>query len=113
MKKLEAAQNNGKDVNYRQSVLAMGLTDSFCGKIKHGEYVPTKERLEQLSEYLGIKPESFNAYVKRFAMEQIEDHDIFETFRVLATLNHPKQTMLKKAIKNYAVEVQAAVVSKT
>lgn len=111
MSAIDRAVANGREVNYRQSVLAMGLNDTYCGKIKHGTYVPSKDRLHQLARYLGVQPTEFTAFIKRYADERLDlktpDNDIFATFRAIASLPEPGQKLLTKALRNYAERVQA------
>jgi transcriptional regulator with XRE-family HTH domain len=92
-----------KPLGYRQVVTeGLGLPDSFTGKIKNGKYVPTREKLEALADYLGIRPETWDTYVRRYASDRLNDPMVVRLFRVLAGLSEPADSILLKGATEWA-----------
>lgn len=101
----ERTQAGEPPVSFRQAVHAMGLKDPFTGKIKSGVYVPTLERLEALSQFLGVEPTVFDTYVKRYADKIIREDGMLETFRKMASLRPKQQEFLRGAIEEYVSDI--------
>lgn len=90
-------------LTYRQVVTeGLGLPDSFTGKIKSGKYVPTKDKLEACAAFLGVRPEGWDTYVRRYANERLNDPAVIELFRLLASLPVPADSIVLKGVLKWA-----------
>ena len=110
---LDKLENAGRHVTYREAVVqGMELQDSFTGRLKHGTYVPTLDRLVKLSEYLGVPPTYFSDYIVRFARQECEDPIVLEIFRTMADLPPKSRDLVKRAILDYTKGVIGRLKSK-
>jgi hypothetical protein len=103
LKAVNGRHPNGEQVSYRRAVVeGLGLRDSFTSKIKDGTYRPTLDRLISLSALLNVPPTTFDAYVKRWGHEQVDnDPAMLMLLRELARQEPRTQILLMQGIRNH------------
>ena len=76
----------------------MGLKDPFVTKIRKGEYVPTKDRIELAAEALEINPAFFDLYTERWVVAEIKINPDLQTLirRIAGIRSESARAMLIK-----------------
>jgi transcriptional regulator with XRE-family HTH domain len=81
-------KNRNFPVTLTDVIREMGLKDPFVTKIKKGEYVPTKERIEKAAVFLGVSPSFFTLYAKRWVEAEIlVNEDLLKFVRLVTSVS--------------------------